>query len=140
MMQLSEAAAVLGGRVSGADTRFSGVSTDTRTLRADELFVALRGGKDCLNIHIGGKRGRQAGCLQRAADLLRNGRRRFSDLFSDQGDGHHPDCHRLAVKISTVLCRGFQCMAQCMAKIQDFAEPALTFIARHHERLAAQRA
>jgi len=43
MMQLSEAAAVLGGRVSGADTRFDGVSTDTRTLRAGELFVALRG-------------------------------------------------------------------------------------------------
>jgi UDP-N-acetylmuramoyl-tripeptide--D-alanyl-D-alanine ligase len=43
MMQLSEAAAVLGARTSGGDARFSGVSSDTRTLRAGDLFVALRG-------------------------------------------------------------------------------------------------
>ena len=43
MMSLSEAAAVLRGRVSGSDTRFSGVSTDSRTLHPGELFVALRG-------------------------------------------------------------------------------------------------
>jgi UDP-N-acetylmuramoyl-tripeptide--D-alanyl-D-alanine ligase len=43
MMSLSETARVLAGRVSGADARFSGVSTDTRGLRAGELFVALRG-------------------------------------------------------------------------------------------------
>jgi UDP-N-acetylmuramoyl-tripeptide--D-alanyl-D-alanine ligase len=43
MMSLLEAAAVLRARTSGADARFSGVSTDTRTLRAGDLFVALRG-------------------------------------------------------------------------------------------------
>ena len=43
MMRLSEAAAVLNGRLSGADTRFSAVSTDSRTLGAGALFVALRG-------------------------------------------------------------------------------------------------
>jgi len=43
MMSLSEAVRIVAGRMSGADTRFSGVSTDTRTLRAAELFVALRG-------------------------------------------------------------------------------------------------
>jgi UDP-N-acetylmuramoyl-tripeptide--D-alanyl-D-alanine ligase len=43
MMKLSEAVAVLGGRMSGADASFDGVSTDSRTLRAGELFVALRG-------------------------------------------------------------------------------------------------
>jgi UDP-N-acetylmuramoyl-tripeptide--D-alanyl-D-alanine ligase len=43
MMPLAEAAALLGGRVSGADARFVGVSSDTRTLRPGELFVALRG-------------------------------------------------------------------------------------------------
>ena len=43
MMSLAEAAAVLGARVRGSDVRFSGVSTDTRTLRRGELFVALRG-------------------------------------------------------------------------------------------------
>ena len=43
MMRLSEAAAVLNGRMSGADTGFSAVSTDSRTLGAGALFVALRG-------------------------------------------------------------------------------------------------
>jgi UDP-N-acetylmuramoyl-tripeptide--D-alanyl-D-alanine ligase len=43
MMMLSEAVALLGGRMSGREARFSGVSTDTRSLRAADLFVALRG-------------------------------------------------------------------------------------------------
>jgi UDP-N-acetylmuramoyl-tripeptide--D-alanyl-D-alanine ligase len=43
MMSLAEAARVTGGRVSGTDTRFAGVSTDSRSIGADELFVALRG-------------------------------------------------------------------------------------------------
>jgi len=43
MMSLAEAAAVLGASVRGSDVRFSGVSTDSRTLRRGELFVALRG-------------------------------------------------------------------------------------------------
>ena len=43
MMSLAEAAAVLGASVRGADARFTGVSTDTRTLRRADLFVALRG-------------------------------------------------------------------------------------------------
>jgi len=43
MMALGEAAAALGGRVSGRDVTFSGVSTDSRTIGRGELFVALRG-------------------------------------------------------------------------------------------------
>jgi UDP-N-acetylmuramoyl-tripeptide--D-alanyl-D-alanine ligase len=43
MMSLSEAARVLGGRTSGADARFTGVSTDSRSLRSGDLFIALRG-------------------------------------------------------------------------------------------------
>jgi len=43
MMSASEAASVTGGRTSGADTRFSGVSTDSRSVGRNELFVALRG-------------------------------------------------------------------------------------------------
>jgi UDP-N-acetylmuramoyl-tripeptide--D-alanyl-D-alanine ligase len=43
MMQLAEAAAALGARTSGRDARFSGVSTDSRNLKAGDLFVALRG-------------------------------------------------------------------------------------------------
>lgn len=43
MMRLSEAATALGTRVQGADVTFTGVSTDTRTLRTGDLFIALRG-------------------------------------------------------------------------------------------------
>src|SRR5574341_2524658 len=42
-MQLGEAAAALGARTSGADALFTGVSTDSRSIRAGDLFVALRG-------------------------------------------------------------------------------------------------
>ena len=40
---LSDAAKTLQGRLVGPDRSFRGVSTDTRQLRADELFVALTG-------------------------------------------------------------------------------------------------
>jgi UDP-N-acetylmuramoyl-tripeptide--D-alanyl-D-alanine ligase len=40
---LGEFARACGGRLHGADRTYTGVSTDTRTLGAGELFVALRG-------------------------------------------------------------------------------------------------
>jgi UDP-N-acetylmuramoyl-tripeptide--D-alanyl-D-alanine ligase len=40
---LSAFAKICGGELIGADRAFSGVSTDTRTLKPGELFVALRG-------------------------------------------------------------------------------------------------
>src|SRR5688572_24695554 len=40
---LAEYARTCGGELVGADRGYSGVSTDTRTLKAGELFVALRG-------------------------------------------------------------------------------------------------
>ena len=43
MMSLAEAAAAMQGRLAGKDARMRGVSTDTRSLRAGELFVAIRG-------------------------------------------------------------------------------------------------
>ena len=43
MMLLSQAAQVLGARMIGADTRFTGVSTDSRRIRTGDLFIALRG-------------------------------------------------------------------------------------------------
>jgi len=43
MMSLAEAAAVLQGRLSGAEASFSGVSTDSRRIERGDLFVALRG-------------------------------------------------------------------------------------------------
>ena len=42
-MQLAEAAAALHARSSGGDPLFTGVSTDSRSIRAGDLFVALRG-------------------------------------------------------------------------------------------------
>ncbi|HLA34938.1 MAG TPA: Mur ligase family protein, partial [Rhodocyclaceae bacterium] len=43
MMTLQQAAQALGGARQGVDAQFDGVSTDSRTLVAGELFVALRG-------------------------------------------------------------------------------------------------
>ncbi|MGB3935619.1 MAG: Mur ligase domain-containing protein, partial [Burkholderiales bacterium] len=43
MMSLAEAAAAMAGQLKGADARFSGVSTDSRSLGKGELFVAIRG-------------------------------------------------------------------------------------------------
>jgi len=42
-MRLLEAATVMEGRLEGADRAFRGCSTDTRAIRPDELFIALRG-------------------------------------------------------------------------------------------------
>ncbi|MGH8277968.1 MAG: UDP-N-acetylmuramoyl-tripeptide--D-alanyl-D-alanine ligase [Gammaproteobacteria bacterium] len=50
---LSEVAAVTGGKLFGADRKFERISTDTRRVAREELFVALRGthfnGHDFLN-------------------------------------------------------------------------------------------
>lgn len=43
MMSLRQAAAVLGARANGDNETFTGVSTDTRTLKPGDLFIALRG-------------------------------------------------------------------------------------------------
>lgn len=43
MMKLSTAAALSHGKLIGTDGEFYGVSTDTRTLNAGDLFVALKG-------------------------------------------------------------------------------------------------
>ena len=40
---LAEFARACGGELVGADRAYTGVSTDTRTLKPGELFVALRG-------------------------------------------------------------------------------------------------
>ena len=43
MMSLEDAALMAEGRTSGGNPVFTGVSTDTRSLRPGALFVALRG-------------------------------------------------------------------------------------------------
>jgi UDP-N-acetylmuramoyl-tripeptide--D-alanyl-D-alanine ligase len=45
MMSLQDAAAMVRGTAGGGNPVFTGVSTDTRNVRAGELFVALRGEK-----------------------------------------------------------------------------------------------
>ncbi len=45
MMSLQEAARAIGANAQGAEAGFSGVSTDSRSIAAGELFVALRGDK-----------------------------------------------------------------------------------------------
>lgn len=42
-LRLSDVAELVEGRLTGPDTAVDGVSTDTRTLRGGELFIALRG-------------------------------------------------------------------------------------------------
>jgi len=43
MMSIQDAATMVKGKASGGNPVFNGVSTDTRTVKAGELFVALRG-------------------------------------------------------------------------------------------------
>jgi UDP-N-acetylmuramoyl-tripeptide--D-alanyl-D-alanine ligase len=45
MMQLSEAAAMLGATLTGADAEVLRVSTDSRNVQPGDLFIALRGAK-----------------------------------------------------------------------------------------------
>ncbi|MDD5296674.1 MAG: UDP-N-acetylmuramoyl-tripeptide--D-alanyl-D-alanine ligase [Rhodocyclaceae bacterium] len=57
MMNLRQAALAVAGRVRGADAEFEAVSTDTRSIAAGDLFVALRGerfdGHDYLAVAAG---------------------------------------------------------------------------------------
>jgi UDP-N-acetylmuramoyl-tripeptide--D-alanyl-D-alanine ligase len=59
-MSLSAAAQRIGARHLGADAAFSGVSTDSRTLRPGELFVALKGQRFDGHEHLGEAEGRGA--------------------------------------------------------------------------------
>ena len=43
MMMMSEAAKALGGELIGADTRFTAVSKDTRSIAAGDLYIAIKG-------------------------------------------------------------------------------------------------
>jgi UDP-N-acetylmuramoyl-tripeptide--D-alanyl-D-alanine ligase len=45
MMDAATAARAVAGKLIGANVRFDGVASDSRTLKAGELFVALRGGR-----------------------------------------------------------------------------------------------
>ncbi|MDR1276796.1 MAG: UDP-N-acetylmuramoyl-tripeptide--D-alanyl-D-alanine ligase [Candidatus Accumulibacter sp.] len=73
-MRLLDAAAAIGGEVVGAaceERSFSGVSTDTRTLGAGELFVALRGERFDGNDYVGTAEERGAAAALVASDAVR---------------------------------------------------------------------
>ena len=53
MMDLQEAGRAVGGRVHGAATRFSGVTTDSRKVATGDLFVALKGERFDGNEYVG---------------------------------------------------------------------------------------
>ncbi|MEK6748456.1 MAG: UDP-N-acetylmuramoyl-tripeptide--D-alanyl-D-alanine ligase [Pseudomonadota bacterium] len=67
---LAQAAAVLGIAAPARAVTFSGVSTDTRTLQAGELFVALRGPNFDGNTYVAAaaERGAVAALVDRAVD------------------------------------------------------------------------
>ena len=70
MMRLSEAAAAVSGRLIGEDARFVSVSTDSRTIGAEALFVAVRGERFDGHDYLGAAAGRgAAGALVDAQDL-----------------------------------------------------------------------
>jgi UDP-N-acetylmuramoyl-tripeptide--D-alanyl-D-alanine ligase len=75
MMRLAEAAKVLGGETVGADVVFNGVSTDTRTVRAGELFVALLGDRHDGHVFLSQARaaGAAAAMVDKTATLASQG-------------------------------------------------------------------
>ncbi|SDH80611.1 UDP-N-acetylmuramoyl-tripeptide--D-alanyl-D-alanine ligase [Propionivibrio dicarboxylicus] len=66
MMSLHQAAQAMAGELIGADAMIEGVSTDSRTIRAGELFVALRG--DRFDGHQFVAAVRDAGCAAAVVD------------------------------------------------------------------------
>ena len=66
MMSIQDAATMVQGKAGGGNLTFGGVSTDTRGVRAGELFVALRGGK--FDGHDFLERAKQAGAVAAMVD------------------------------------------------------------------------
>ena len=73
-MDLLSAAQAMSGKMMGKNTEFSGVSTDSRSVAAGELFIALRGEKFDGHAFVGAARERGAAAAvidAEAADSLR---------------------------------------------------------------------
>ena len=68
--RLSDVATVTGGRLAGPDAEFAGVSIDSRTLEARQLFVALRGERFDGHAFVAGAAGRGAAgaVVEKASD------------------------------------------------------------------------
>ena len=69
-MQVAEAAAALQARCSDGNTEFLGCSTDSRSCRREQLFVALAGPNHDGHAHVAeaGRRGAAAALVSRAVD------------------------------------------------------------------------
>ena len=68
--RLADVAAAVGGRLAGADAEFNGVSTDSRTIEAGMLFVALAGERFDGNAFVAAAaaRGAAGAVVSKAAD------------------------------------------------------------------------
>jgi len=77
-MRLSEAASALGAELRGEDVTFTGVSTDSRTLRKGDLFIALRGERFDGNAFV--ERARSGGAIAAMVDAA----------FADAQDASFP--------------------------------------------------
>jgi len=66
MMSLQDAAAMVKGKAGGGNPVFTGVSTDTRSVRSGELFVALRGER--FDGHAFLEQAKQAGAVAALVD------------------------------------------------------------------------
>ena len=71
MMNVQDAAVMVKGRASGGNPVFTGVSTDTRSVRAGELFVALRGER--FDGHAFLEQAKKAGALAAMVDRHHQG-------------------------------------------------------------------
>jgi UDP-N-acetylmuramoyl-tripeptide--D-alanyl-D-alanine ligase len=60
-LRLAELQAITHGTLHGADVSFTAVSTDTRTLQKDDLFIALKGPNFNGNLYVS-EAGRKAAC------------------------------------------------------------------------------
>ena len=69
-LDLQGAAAAVQGRLIGENAAFIGVSTDTRSVRAGELFIALRGEKYDAHEFLATARERGAAAALVAEDAL----------------------------------------------------------------------
>lgn len=70
MMDLLDAAGAMAGTLVGANTAFSGVSTDSRAIAAGELFIALRGENFDGHAFVAAAKARGAAAAVVAADAV----------------------------------------------------------------------
>ena len=89
---LSEYARACGGELVGVDRAYNGVSTDTRTLKPGDLFVALRGPRFNANDFV--TAAETAGAAGAVVDTRTD--RPLPQIVVDRGDALSPACSTVA--------------------------------------------